>query len=63
MNSFSNTRTADSYFEAKYEESFYMERTKRNHYWLGGKQGTVKIKKYEESESQALGVWAVTLRK
>lgn len=35
------TRT---YFEAEFDEKLYFERTKRNHYWLGGILGQKKVK-------------------
>lgn len=42
--SFSQIRSACSYYSPHFNVETYMERTKRNHYWLGGIDGQLKLK-------------------
>lgn len=41
---FSKTLKADRLFKANFNEEKYLERTKRNHFWLGGIEGQTKLK-------------------
>ena len=41
---FSLTDRATKSYSCNYDEKFYLERTKRNHYWLGGVEGQMKLK-------------------
>lgn len=42
---FKNTGKASSTYSAKLDQESYLERTKRNHYWLGGPEGQMKLQK------------------
>ena len=44
MKSFSNTKLASNDYPAQFDEQAYLERTKRNHFWLGGIEGQQKLK-------------------
>ncbi len=41
---FSKTDLADKIYESKFNQEMYLERTKRNHYWLGGLEGQMKLR-------------------
>jgi molybdopterin/thiamine biosynthesis adenylyltransferase len=41
---FTQTAKASQTYAAKYSEKEYLERTKRNHYWLGGPEGQKKLR-------------------
>ena len=43
MKSFKTTRLASQAFNCNFDEKIYFERTKRNHYWLGGLAGQQKL--------------------
>src|SRR5690606_4297746 len=40
----SESKRASAIYEAKFEESKYLDRTRRNHYWIGGERGQMKIR-------------------
>ena len=41
---FSRLEKSHSHFQCNFDEEYYLERTKRNHYWLGGLEGQNKLK-------------------
>jgi molybdopterin/thiamine biosynthesis adenylyltransferase len=41
---FTQTEKASRLFKSQFDEKTYFERTKRNHFWLGGKEGQNKLK-------------------
>jgi molybdopterin/thiamine biosynthesis adenylyltransferase len=42
--SFSNKQQASHYYPSEFQEEIYFQRTKRNHFWLGGVDGQEKLK-------------------
>lgn len=40
---FTNTQLASQSFPKEFNEDYYLERTKRNHYWLGGVDGQMRL--------------------
>ena len=43
MFKFTETAKASKHYESKFDENHYLERTKRNHYWLGGIEGQLRL--------------------
>jgi molybdopterin/thiamine biosynthesis adenylyltransferase len=41
---FTATNLACQKYEMNFDEEFYFERTKRNHHWIGGKDGQLKLR-------------------
>ena len=44
MSAFKSTQLAADHYSADFSLGNYLERTKRNHFWLGGVQGQLKLK-------------------